>query len=392
MSSGTALLHLIFIAAMLLLLTGGGVGLLILWYMRGRDPHVMRAAEYIEQPPDDLPPGAAGTLIDEHAEHRDVVATLLGLGRHGAVTIQEIGSSTPDERHQVAHDYEITVVNPAGVESSVEQTLLRVLFGGTPEQGRSVLLSQVRGRFTSAEPEIRDALYQEMVDRSYFRISPATTRMRWRRAAWIGLGLSIFVGLFLTIQVDPFAILATVAAAIMFFVLLRLSRVMPQKTSIGAEASQKWLAFKRYLQSIDKYENLKEATHLFDTYFAYAVAFGLQAKWVTAFARAGARTPGWFTPVGDFGGRGNVEDIGDVLIDAMYMGHLAGHVGGSGGDLPNVDLPNVGLPNMPDLGNIDVQGMSDVFGGSLQGASDGLSGLLDSAGSVFEAIDFDIFN
>jgi hypothetical protein len=31
-----------------------------------------------------------------------------------------------------------------------------------------------------------------------------------------------------------------------------------------------------------------------------------------------------------------------------------------------------------------------MLGGSLQGASDGLSGLLDSAGSIFDGIDFDL--
>jgi hypothetical protein len=390
MSSGTALLHLVFIALMLFLLAGGTVGLLMLWYMRGRDPHVMRSAEYIEHPPDDLPPGAAGTLIDEHADHHDVVATLLGLGRHGAVTIREIGETEPSGKRYVAHDYEIVIDNPNAVESNVERRLLDVLFDGQVAPGNSVLLSGVRSRFAVAEPEIRDALYQEMVDRKYFTVSPATTRKRWRRGAWIGLILSVVVGLFLTIRVDPFAILATVAAVILFAALIRMSRNMPQKTTIGAESAQLWRAFQRYLQSIEKYENLQ-----FDRYFSYAVAFGLQNKWVTTFARAGARNPDWFSPTGSFaGGRRGVDggDIGDVMIDTVYMGHMMGHLGGGGGDLPNVDLPNVGMPNLPDMGNVDMQGMSDLMGGGIQGVSDGLGGLLESAGSIFEAIDFDIFN
>jgi hypothetical protein len=235
-----------------------------------------------------------------------------------------------------------------------------------------------------------------MVDRNYFKVSPATTRMRWRRAAWIGLVSSIVVGIFLTVRVDPFAALATVAAVGLFIALIRMSRVMPQKTSSGAESAQNWRAFKRFLQSIDKYKNLKESSDLFDRYFSYAVAFGLQKKWVSAFARAGARNPSWFSPAGDFGGRGgSAGDIGDVLIDSMWMGHMAGHIGGGSSDVGGgIDLPNVGMPNidMPNIGDIDMQGMSDVFGGGLQGASDGLSGLLESAGSIFDAIDFDIFN
>lgn len=392
MSSGTAFLHLVFIAAMLLVITGGTVGLLMLWYMRGRDPHVGKSVEYIEHPPDDLPPGAAGTLIDEHAQHQDVVATLLGLGRHGAVTIQEVGQTEQAIDRYVAHDYEITVVDASKVESAVENKLLTVIFPGATTPGTSTLLSDVRQRFRSAEPEIRDALYQEMVDRKYFSVSPAATRMRWRKGAWIGLVASVIIGLFLTIRVDPFAILATIAAVILFVALIRMSRVMPQKTRIGAEAAENWRAFKRYLESIDKHENLKEASDLFDRYFAYAVAFGLQAKWVGAFARAGARNPDWFSPAGGFGGQRG-EGVGDAIGDAIFWGHMTGHMGGGGGggnvDLPNVDMPNM---NMPDIGGVDLQGMSDLAGGGFQGASDGLGGLLESAGSIFDSIDFDIFN
>ncbi len=77
----TDLLHLAFIVGMAALLVGGIVALLVLWYVRGRDPAIDKVAEYITEPPDDLPPGAAGTLLDEHADHHDVVATLLGLAR-----------------------------------------------------------------------------------------------------------------------------------------------------------------------------------------------------------------------------------------------------------------------------------------------------------------------
>ena len=392
MSSGTALLHLVFIALMLLLITGGSITLLALWFTRGRDPRVMKAATYIEHPPDDLPPGAAGTLLDEHADRRDIVATLLGLGRHGAVIVQDVGTAagdTPRKGHRPG-DFTITVVDPAGVTSHVEKVLLRILFNGDPAPGAEVRLADVRDRFAAGEPEIRDALYEAMVIRGYFTVSPVVTRKRWRRGAWIGLALSTITGLFLTIRVDPFAILATIAAAIIFLVLVRMSRAMPQKTRTGAEAAEQWRAFRRYLASIEKYENVNEASQLFDRYFAYAVAFDLQDKWLKTFARSGARTPGWFVPVGDLTGRG--DSVGDVIFDAMTMAHWAGHVGGGGGGDMDINLPDIGMPNLPDMGNVDLQGLSDLAGGSLQGASDGLSALLESAGSIFESIDFDIFD
>lgn len=386
MSTTDAWIRLIFLMAMVLFLVGGIVGVIVLWFVRGRDPATGLVAEIITEPPDDLPPGAAGALIDEHVDHHDVVATLLGLARHGAITIQE---QRPDNDRAAGarSDYLLTVVDPDGVTSRLERDLLRVLFNGKPVSFDSVLLSAVKRRFDAHEPEIRADLYQEIVDRKYFTRSPEATRRRWRSLSWFGLAGSILVGVFLTVIVDPFAILPTIAAVLIWILMLRLSRAMPRKTRTGAEAAAKWRAFKRYLESIDRHENLAEARELFDRYLSYAVAFGLERHWLTSFASVGASSPGWFVPVGGFGG--GDFDGADTVFDTMQAGRMIGHFGGIGGgevNLPEVGAPNVDIPNLPDGG---FQNVSDAFGGGLQGASDGLGGLLDSAGSVFDSIDFD---
>lgn len=386
MSTTEAWIRLIFLMAMVLFLVGGIVGVIMLWFVRGRDPATGLVAEIITEPPDDLPPGAAGALIDEHVDHHDVVATLLGLARHGAITIQE---QRPDDQgaSRGRSDYLLTVVDPDSVTSRLERDLLRVLFNGKPVSFDSVLLSAVKRRFDAHEPEIRADLYQEIVDRRYFTRSPEVTRRRWCRLSWTGLAGSIVVGCVLTVLVDPFAILPTIAAVLIWTLMLRLSKAMPRKTRAGAEAAAKWRAFKRYLESIDRHENLPEARDLFDRYLSYAVAFGLQRHWITSFASVGAPSPGWFVPVGGFGD--GTFDGADTIFDAMQAGRMIGHFGGTSGgaiNLPDVGAPNVDMPNLPDGG---LQDLSDAFGGGLQGASDGLGGLLDSAGSVFDSIDFD---
>jgi hypothetical protein len=89
----------------------------VLWYVRGRDPATGMVAEYITAPPDDLPPGAAGTLLDERADHEDVVATLLGLARHGAIVIHEI---KPDgDAKARATDYGLEIIAPEKTESQL---------------------------------------------------------------------------------------------------------------------------------------------------------------------------------------------------------------------------------------------------------------------------------
>jgi hypothetical protein len=383
MNTVEAIVHLVLIIAMLVLLVGGLLSILMLWYLKGRDPHTGLVADILPTPPDDLSPGAVGTLLDEHADHHDVVATLLGLGRNGAVSITEA-----HEKGARASDYIVTLLHPDRITARVERDMLPVLFGPDPQPMNEVRLSTVRPRFVDAEPRIRDALYAELVERNLFDRSPAATRRRWRRISWAGLIVSIAVGILLTVLTDVFALLPMVAAIIVWGVMIRVSRHLPRKTDTGAEAAAKWRAFKRYLESIEKHENLAEATALFDRYLAYAVAFRIDRGWVKAFADAGARSPRWYRGAAEVGDIGDVFDSAALGVDVARAAQMIGHFGGLSGNMPDISAP--GMPNMPDMPDVDLQGASDALGGSLQAVSDGFSGLLNVAGSIFDAIDFDI--
>ncbi|MGC4105048.1 MAG: DUF2207 domain-containing protein [Thermomicrobiales bacterium] len=382
------LLHLFFILLMLLVLVGGSVAILLLWWMRGRDPHVGPVASYVSEPPDDIPPGVAGTLIDERADYHDVLAALFGLGRHGAVRITYHAG-----KGRRGADYEIAAVDPTMVQDAFERTVLEAVFGGAPEPGQTVHLSRIHDRFAGFERAIRTALYQELVTNGFFMKSPEETRRRWLWVARAGLVISIIGGGFLGFSLDPFAFLAMAAGIVVSMILMRVSRSMPRKTLKGAEAAAMWGAFRTYLKDIRKYERVDEAKELFDRYLPYAVAFGLEREWVKTFAAVGTPTPTWFDTV-----TGGGLDLGDVLVTAMQLGQLTGGggsrtSGGSGGggnvSLPDIDLPNVGLPDLGSLPDVDVQGLADVVGGGLQGASDAFGGLFDLAGSIFDSIDID---
>jgi len=379
-----ALLHLGFIVGMAFLLVGGIVALIVLWYVRGRDPVTHMHAEYITEPPDDLPPGAAGTLLDETVDHQDVVATMLGLARHGAIEILEIPADPEQKRRR--SEYELIVVDPSMVESRLEKDLLNVLFNGDPKPGDRERLGDVKARFDAHEPMIRHDLYQEMVDRGYFKTAPDVTRRRWKIVSWVGLVASVVIGLIVTSLTDAFALLPTAAAVVVWVIMIRMSKSMPQKTKHGAEAAAQWRAFRTYLRSISTYENVEEAKPLFDRYLSHAVAFGIEKQWLSTFAAVGATAPAWIN-TSPLDGGGWV--IGDAVFDTIQAGRIFGHVGGGVGDvnLPNVDLPNVG---MPDLGGLDVDTLSSAMGGGLEAASGGLAGLLDIAGGIFDSIDFDL--
>ena len=125
-ASRDALLKLLLAGAALLTLTAGGVGLFGLWYTRGRDPGVGAVASYLSEPPDDLPPGAAGALVDEEVNERDIVATLVDLGRRGVLNIQEeeVGSVFKRREYTIALKQDAKDLRP------FEQTFVNSIMSG----------------------------------------------------------------------------------------------------------------------------------------------------------------------------------------------------------------------------------------------------------------------
>ena len=66
----------------LAIVVGGGVGLFMLWYTRGREPAIGAVPPILDQPPSDLPAPLAGTLVDGRRP-QDAVAALVDLGDVG---------------------------------------------------------------------------------------------------------------------------------------------------------------------------------------------------------------------------------------------------------------------------------------------------------------------
>lgn len=380
-----ALVNVMFFGIGLLAVVGGGIGVYGLWYLRGRDPHVGLVTDFLPQPPDDLPPGAAGALVDEVVHQRDIVATLVDLARRGVVAMNEQVAS-------FGADVELTLVTSAAPLVRFERELLASLFGYNPQPGTKVLLWSVSSKFGNAAPDIRAHLYQELVDRGYFAASPEATRYAWRnRALTAFLVLLLGGGLIgvLFLRRLGWYWFPLLVAALLAVVVYLLSGALPRKTATGAEAAATWRAFGRYLEGIERYENVDDARDIFDRYLPYAVAFGLEESWVGTFARAGADVPPWYAPTGwsDDPGRGERDRLlgrhraatwserpGRSWWDVTHdWGEDADRVDGGGGGGGRFNLP-------------DWQGTSDHAGRALQSASNGMMSMFNAAGDALSAI------
>ena len=147
-----------------ILLFGGPLLLLVLWYLFGRDKPTTFEAEFLNAPPDDTPPGVVGTLLDERADLQDIVATVADMAQRGYLKIREGDAfGTPE--------YERTAKKETDL-APFEKATLDALFRGMTMRR----LEDVRGSFYYNIGSLETALYDEVVDRGFFPRSPLATR------------------------------------------------------------------------------------------------------------------------------------------------------------------------------------------------------------------------
>lgn len=342
--------NLFLILAAAVLGIGGPLGVYLLWYTRGRDPQVGPVPEYVTEPPPGVRPGLLGTLVDEQADMRDVVATIVDLARRGYLTIEEV-----EDRGFLgiaSQDFVFRQGPGDGSElTPYEKRILKGIFSGGLAKRR---LSDLRNRFYKHLPGIQEDLYEDLVRQGFFKRRPDRVRRLWSVLGGVALGMAFMGSIFLFPLAElAGAVYCLVGALFATGVALLVgSRFMPVKTRKGAEAAAQCRAFKTYLERIDRLTDLEGAKDLFERYLPYAIAFGLQQSWVRKFAR-----------------------LEDVPAPRWYIPHTMGRpVAAGGGKLAS--------PAPLGEGSGGLQSMSEGMAGSLQSMSDGLTRMLNSTSRV----------
>jgi uncharacterized membrane protein YgcG len=345
----------------LVLLVGGPLAVYLLWYTRGRDVPAGLVPEYISEPPDDLPAGVVGTLVDEKADLKDIIASIVDLARRGALRMEEV-------RHEgflgigSGSDFVFHMEDISKATRPFEQTLIRSIFGGRKEQK----MSDLREKFYTAIPGLNNQLYDELVKAGFFPRSPETTRRMWGGVGLAGLVVAGVIGFCMFGALGSYSAAAAcpaIALGITMVGLMIAGGFMPRKTAQGAEETAKWLAFKRYLQTIEKHGDLQAVKDKFEEFLPYAIAFGIDHSLISKFAAVDAPAPTWWGPVYVPGyGYGPTHGHGGQSLG--HGGGLPGPLAGEGGQAPSLS------------------GMSRGIGNSLASMSAGLGSMLSSASTV----------
>jgi uncharacterized membrane protein YgcG len=357
--------------ALISLLIGLGLPVLffVLWQTRGRDPDAGPVPTFLSEPPSALPPAVVGTLIDERADPRDAISTLVDLAQRGYLVFEErqreglFGLGGGREFTFKRTDKPLNDLRP------YEKRMMTSLFTGSSLE-RS--LSSLRNTFYTTIAQIQSDLYQELVREDFFKTNPNTTRGLWSA---LGIGLIVFTvigaAMILPLIEDytqlgfciPAALFVAAAAAFTF------GSAMPAKTRKGAEEAAKWKAFYEYLSNLDKYGSVDEAAKRFADYLPYAVAFGIDKQWVRRFSQSPAAViPPWYYPTYLGGPWGRGYRAGTPIYGGQGFGGDMG--GGLPGDLVRGDS------------GFSLDQMSDSLSHGLESISTGLTSMLDSASSA----------
>lgn len=360
------LVDLALIALSLLVAVGGVLGVYTLWYTRGRDPKVGPVPTYLTEPPSQLAPGVVGTLLDEQADLRDIMATILDLAQRGYLVMEETQAAGRLGVGKSRTFMFKRTDKPFSDLRRFEQRIMKAFFPGDRME-RS--LNSLRNRFYAVIPQLENDLYEALVEDGLFTVKPSTVR-----AVWSGVGGALFTlamflgfGAFTVMEdISPTLLCLPAALGVVGLAAFVAGQQMPAKTVKGAEEAAKWRAFREFLSNLEKYRDLREASVHFDEYLPYAVAFGLERSWIRRFSQ-----------------------LDDVPIPAWYY---PTYLGGPyrGGYRAGMPLPRKGHEHdrltdelaRAGQGGMSLDDVSRGISGGLESISNGLTTLLESASSA----------
>jgi uncharacterized membrane protein len=267
-----------------------------LWWTRGRDPRLRPiTAQY--EPPDQLTPGEAGTLVDNSADMRDITASIVDLAVRGYIVIEE---HQKDRMLGLMHDkdYNFIVQKDRGTWATLkphEQSLLEGLFtAGTV--GESVSMSSLENHFYTTLPEIKSDIFSSLITHGYYARRPDSVR-----SAYIGAGavvgfLIAFAGAKIASSQGTAPLTFIVAGLASGLVICAFGWFMPAHTEQGTRALEGVLGFEDFLVHVesDRFNRMIKTPEMFEKFLPFAMALGVEKNWSRAFQGIMTQPPQWY--------------------------------------------------------------------------------------------------
>jgi uncharacterized membrane protein len=266
-----------------------------LWSTRGRDPR--RGSVAVQYaPPDGLSPAEAGTLVDEDAAMRDITATIVDLAVRGYIVIEEKDKS---EMLGLSHikEYVFHLKKPPSEWADLKAHE-RQLLGGIFSYGSQtdVDLSSLQNQFYKNLPGIKDAIFDELMARGYFLHRPDYVRSGYIAGAIVIAFFFVWGGNWVTQRTGMTTFPFVLAGIICGVIVAAFGWFMPARTAGGIKALEGVLGFEDFISHVeaDRMGRVGQTPETFEKFLPYAMALGVEKKWVGAFQNIYSEPPSWY--------------------------------------------------------------------------------------------------
>ena len=269
-----------------------------LWWFVGRDPDPGMSVAPIYEPPADISPAEAGTLLEDAIHPRDITSTMVDLAVRGYIKIEETAEKGLVFSHK---DYIFHLLKPqaqwTGQELAPhERVMLENVFAG----GQQTRLSDLKNRFYTAVPVIREDIMSELKTKGMYRLDPESANGYSIMAA---IGILILFAIFQYLQWANFFTsipLLVVCLAVSALIWWLFARVMTAKTVKGSRTRIAVLGFQEFMNRVDKDRLKVMPPTTFEKFLPFAMALGVEHHWAQAFAGIIKDPPTWYVGPGGY--------------------------------------------------------------------------------------------
>ena len=277
------------------------LGMLALWRKRGRDPELAPIATQYE-PPANMTPAELGTLIDGKPDMRDITASIVDLAVRGYLHIAE----TQNERFfglMSSKDYTFTLKKSRDGWNELKQherDLLDALFAGS---STAVSLSELKNKFYTHLPGLREELYGRLVRDGFYTGRPDRVRLLYVILGLV-VGAAIAVvssSIMLGLGMQP--VTGIVAGILSGIIVIGLGWFMPSRTPRGTRELEKVLGFREFLSRVEgeRLQRMVKTPEMFERFLPFAMALGVEDTWAKAFEGIYTTPPSWYSGPGGVG-------------------------------------------------------------------------------------------
>jgi uncharacterized membrane protein YgcG len=263
----------------------------LLWVTRGRDPKPGPITTLYE-PPQDMSPGEAGTLIDDRVDMRDITATIVDLAVRGLIRIDELRDGLGP-----ASGYTFTSLRPHEAWAALKPHE-RLLMEGLFETADRVPTSLLRNAFYKRLSGIQNAITSANEAKYYVKDPYALDALAILIGTLIFAGpILLAIASFLTGGFFGMPGTATfVSGFLTGSIMVGFGVVLPRRSKAGTGELEKVLGFQEFLSRVegDRLERIRQTPDLFEKYLPYAMALGVESEWGNAFREIYIQAPSWY--------------------------------------------------------------------------------------------------